>query len=212
MILSQSQKTIRLLVADDHPVVRQGLVAILNAQPDMTVIAEANNGKEVIEQFRLHQPDVAILDLQMPEVGGVEAIVTIRAEFPNAAIIMFSIYETDEDIYQGLRAGAKAYLLKDTPCPEILEVIRAVSEGQRYVPADIGTKLAARMERPTLSDREFEVLSLMVRGENNKAIASALSITENTVKFHVTNVMIKLGASDRTHAVVNALRQGIIKL
>ncbi len=212
MMLSQSQKTIRLLVADDHPVVRQGLVAILNAQPDMTVIAEANNGKEVIEQFRLHQPDVAILDLQMPEVGGVEAIVTIRAEFPNAAIIMFSIYETDEDIYQGLRAGAKAYLLKDTPCPEILEVIRAVSEGQRYVPADIGTKLAARMERPTLSDREFEVLSLMVKGKNNKAIASALSITENTVKFHVTNVMIKLGASDRTHAVVNALRQGIIKL
>lgn len=205
-------KTIRLLVADDHPIVRQGLVAILNAQPDMTVIAEANNGREVIEQFRQHQPDVAILDLQMPEVSGVEAITTIRAEFPYAAIIMFSIYETDEDIYQGLRAGAKAYLLKDTPCPEILEVIRAVSEGQRYVPADIGTKLAARMERPTLSDREFEVLSLMAKGKNNKAIASELKITENTVKFHVTNVMIKLGASDRTHAVVNALRQGIIKL
>jgi DNA-binding NarL/FixJ family response regulator len=125
---------------------------------------------------------------------------------------MFSIYETDEDIYQGLRAGAKAYLLKDTPCGEILEVIRAVSEGQRYVPADIGTKLAARMERPTLSDREFEVLSLMAKGKNNKAIASELNITENTVKFHVTNVMIKLGASDRTHAVVNALQQGIIKL
>lgn len=212
MMLSQSHKTIRLLVADDHPIVRQGLVAILNAQPDMHVIAEANNGKEVIEQFRLHQPDVAILDLQMPEVGGVEAITTIRTEFPNAAIIMFSIYETDEDIYQGLRAGAKAYLLKDTPCAEILEVIRAVSEGQRYVPADIGTKLAARMERPNLSDREFEVLSLMATGKNNKAIASELTITENTVKFHVTNVMIKLGASDRTHAVVNALRQGIIKL
>ena len=212
MMMPQSQKTIRLLVADDHPIVRQGLVAILNAQPDMTVIAEANNGQEVIEQFRLYQPDVAILDLQMPNVGGVEAIATIRAEFPNAAIIMFSIYETDEDIYQGLRAGAKAYLLKDTPCPEILEVIRAVSEGQRYVPADIGTKLAARMERPNLSDREFEVLSLMAKGKNNKAIASDLNITENTVKFHVTNVMLKLGASDRTHAVVNALRQGIIKL
>ncbi|MEB3338524.1 MAG: response regulator transcription factor [Leptolyngbyaceae bacterium] len=212
MMLIQSQKTIRLLVADDHPIVRQGLVAILNAQPDMHVVAEANNGKDGIEQFRRHQPDVAILDLQMPEVGGVEAIATIRAEFPNAAIIMFSIYETDEDIYQGLRAGAKAYLLKDTPCPEILEVIRAVSEGQRYVPADIGTKLAARMERPNLSDREFEVLSLMAKGKNNKAIASDLNITENTVKFHVTNVMIKLGASDRTHAVVNGLRQGIIKL
>lgn len=211
-MLTQSHKTIRLLVADDHPIVRQGLVAILNAQPDMSVIAEANNGREVIEQFRLLQPDVAILDLQMPEVGGVEAITTIRSEFPNAAIIMFSIYETDEDIYQGLRAGAKAYLLKDTPCPEILEVIRAVSEGQRYVPVEIGTKLAARMERPDLSDREFEVLSLMTKGKNNKAIASELSITENTVKFHVTNVMIKLGASDRTNAVVNALQQGIIKL
>lgn len=211
-MLPQSHKTIRLLVADDHPIVRQGLVAILNAQPDMSVIAEANNGREVIDLFRLHQPDVAILDVQMPEVGGVEAITTIRAEFPNAAIIMFSIYETDEDIYQGLRAGAKAYLLKDTPCLEILEVIRAVSEGQRYVPAEIGTKLAARMERPNLSDREYQVLSLMAKGKNNKAIASNLNITENTVKFHVTNVMIKLGASDRTHAVVNALRQGIIKL
>jgi two-component system, NarL family, response regulator len=205
-------KTIRILVADDHPIVRQGLVAILNDQPDMSVVAEVNDGQQAIEQFRIHQPDVTLLDLQMPAIGGVEAIVTIKAEFPNAAIIMFSIYETDEDIYQGLRAGAKAYLLKDTPCQEILEVIRAVSEGQRYIPTAIGTKLAARMERPNLSDREYEVLSLMAKGRNNKAIAAELNITENTVKFHVTNVMIKLGASDRTHAVVNALQQGIIKL
>ncbi|BAS59663.1 MULTISPECIES: response regulator [Leptolyngbya] len=205
-------KTIRILIADDHPIVSQGLVAILNDQPDMKVVAEATNGKEAIEQFRLHQPDVTLLDLRMPQVGGVEAIATIRSEFPNAAIIMFSIYETDEDIYQGLRAGAKAYLLKDTPCPEILEVIRAVNDGQRYVPAGIGTKLAARMERPNLSDREFEVLKLMAQGKNNKAISSELSITENTVKFHVTNVLLKLGASDRTHAVVNALQQGLIKL
>jgi len=212
MMLSKSAKTIRILVADDHPIVRQGLIAILNDQSDMSVVAEVSNGQQAIEQFRIHQPDVTLLDLQMPEVGGVEAITTIRTEFPDAAIIMFSIYETDEDIYQGLRAGAKAYLLKDTPCQEILEVIRAVSEGQRYIPEKIGTKLAARMERPTLSDREFEVLSLMAKGKNNKAIASELNITENTVKFHVTNVMIKLGASDRTHAVVNALQQGIIKL
>lgn len=205
-------KTIRILIADDHPIVSQGLVAILNDQPDMKVVAEATNGKEAIEQFRLHQPDVTLLDLRMPQVGGVEAIATIRSEFPNAAIIMFSIYETDEDIYQGLRAGAKAYLLKDTPCPEILEVIRAVNDGQRYVPAGIGTKLAARMERPNLSDREFEVLKLMAQGKNNKAISSELGITENTVKFHVTNVLLKLGASDRTHAVVNALQQGLIKL
>jgi DNA-binding NarL/FixJ family response regulator len=211
-MLNQPTKTIRILVADDHPIVRQGLVAILNDQPDMSVVAEVSNGQQAIEQFRIHQPDVTLLDLQMPEVGGVEAITTIRAEFPDAAIIMFSIYETDEDIYQGLRVGAKAYLLKDTPCQEILEVIRAVSEGQRYVPPGIGTKLAARMERPNLSDREYEVLSLMAKGKNNKAIAAELNITENTVKFHVTNVMIKLGAIDRTHAVVNALQQGIIKL
>jgi two-component system, NarL family, response regulator len=205
-------KTIRILVADDHPIVRQGLVAILNDQPDMSVVAEVDNGQQAIAQFRRCQPDVAIVDLQMPQVGGVEAIKTIRAEFPEAAVIMFSIYETDEDIYQGLRAGAKAYLLKDTPCQEILEVIRAVSDGQRYVSAEIGSKLVARMERPNLSDREQAVLALMAKGNSNKAIATALSITENTVKFHVTNVMIKLGASDRTHAVVNALQQGIIKL
>jgi two-component system, NarL family, response regulator len=204
--MALSPKTIRILVADDHPIVRQGLVAILNDQPDMSVVAEVDNGQQAIAQFRRCQPDVAIVDLQMPEVGGVEAIKTIRTEFPDAAIIMFSIYETDEDIYQGLRAGAKAYLLKDTPCLEILEVIRAVSDGQRYVPAEIGTKLAARMDRPNLS------LTLMAKGKSNKAIAAELTITDNTVKFHVTNVMIKLGASDRTHAVVNALQQGIIKL
>jgi two-component system, NarL family, response regulator len=210
--MPESPKTIRLLVADDHPIVRQGLVAILNDQPDMNVVAEVNNGQQAIDQFRIHQPDVAILDLKMPEVGGVEAIDTIRAEFPTAAIIMFSIYETDEDVYRGLRAGAKAYLLKDTPCQEILEVIRTVSGGQRYIPEVIGTKLAARMERPNLSDREHQVLVLMAQGKKNKDIASELNISDNTVKFHVTNVTLKLGASDRTRAVVNALQQGIIKL
>jgi DNA-binding NarL/FixJ family response regulator len=211
-MLPQSTKPIRILVADDHPIVRQGLVSILNAQPDMSVVAEVNNGRQAIEQFRLHQPDVAILDLRMPDVSGVEAIAAIRSEFASACIIMFSIYETDEDIYQGLRAGAKAYLLKGTPCQEILEVIRAVSEGQRYLSAEIGTKLAARMGRPDLSDREHEVLALMTQGKNNRAIAAELFITENTVKFHVANIISKLGASDRTHAVVNALQQGIIKL
>jgi len=209
---SQVSKTIRILVADDHPIVRQGLVAILNAQPDMSVVAEADNGQQAIEQFRVYEPDIAILDLQMPEVGGLEAIKVIRAEYTNASIIMFSIYETDEDIYQGLRAGARAYLLKDTPCLEILEIIRTVSEGQRYVSTEIGTKLVARMERSNLSDREYEVLTLMAQGKSNKAIAKQLNIAENTVKFHVANIMLKLGASDRTHAVVNALHQGIIKL
>jgi DNA-binding NarL/FixJ family response regulator len=208
----QSTKVIRILIADDHPIVRQGLVSILDDQVDMKVVAEVDNGQQAIEQFRLHQPDIAILDLRMPEVSGVEAIATIRSEFPQACIIMLTIYDTDEDIYQGLRAGAKAYLLKDTPCREILEVIRSVCEGQRYIPKEIGTKLAARMERPDLSDREREVLTLMAQGKNNKAMSSELGITENTVKFHVTNVLMKLAASDRTHAVVVALQQGIVKL
>ncbi|WP_017299190.1 response regulator [Nodosilinea nodulosa] len=211
-MLTQPTETIRILVADDHPIVRQGLVAILNDQPDMSVVAEANNGQETIEQFRLHQPDVAILDLQMPVVSGVEAITKIRAEYSQACIIMFSIYETNEDIYQGLRAGAKAYLLKDTPCGQVLEVIRAVSTGQRYIPVDIGIKLANRMSQTDLSDREYEVLTLMAKGKNNRAIAGELLIAESTVKFHVANVISKLRASDRTHAVVNALQQGIIKL
>jgi DNA-binding NarL/FixJ family response regulator len=203
---------IRILVADDHPIVRQGLVAILNDQPDIQVVAQVDNGQQALEQFRLHQPDVALLDVQMPQMSGLEAIIQIRNEFPEAAIILFSIYETDEDIYQGLRAGAKAYLLKDTPCPEILEVIRAVSEGQRYISKTVGTKLADRMGRIELSEREYEVLTHMAKGKSNKAIACELQISESTIKFHVANILLKLGAGDRTHAVVNALQQGIIRL
>jgi two-component system, NarL family, response regulator len=211
-MLNPTSKTIRILVADDHPIVRQGLVAILNDQPDMQVVAQVDNGQQALEQFRLHQPDVALLDVQMPQVSGLAAITQIRSEFPEAAIILFSIYETDEDIYQGLRAGAKAYLLKDTPCPEILEVIRSVSEGQRYISTTVGTKLANRMERIELSEREHEVLTSIAKGKSNKIIASELQISESTVKFHVANILLKLGASDRTHAVVNALQQGIIRL
>ena len=205
-------KQIRVLVADDHPVVREGLAAILDDQPDMEVIGQANNGQEAIDLFRKHQPDIALLDLRMPQVGGVEAITTIRTEFPNACIIMLTIYDTDEDIYQGLRAGARAYMLKDTPCEEIIEVIRSVCAGNRYVPATIGEKLAAHAEHPTLSDREREILNLLASGKNNKAIAATLSISENTVKFHVNNILEKLGVCDRTSAVVTALRRGIIRL
>ncbi len=205
-------KQIRILIADDHPIVREGLVAILEDQPDMTIVAQANDGQEAIDLFEQHHPDITLLDLRMPKVCGVEVITTIRTQFPAACIIMLTIYDTDEDIYQGLRAGARAYLLKDTPCEEIIEVIRTVMEGQRYVPAAIGEKLAARTERPTLSNRERDVLSLMANGKNNKGISAALNITENTVKFHVNNVLLKLGVHDRTSAVVVALRQGIIKL
>jgi two-component system, NarL family, response regulator len=211
-MLSSSVKTIQILIADDHPIVRQGLVAILNDQPDMHVVAQVDNGQQAIAAFRIHQPDITLLDLRMPEVNGIEAMTSIRSDYPEASVILLSIYETDEDIYQALRAGAKAYLLKDMPCQEIIEVIRAVAAGQRHVPASIGQKLAARMERPNLSEREHEVLCLMAKGKTNKAIAAELIVAESTIKFHITNVMIKLGASDRTHAVVNALQQGIIQL
>jgi DNA-binding NarL/FixJ family response regulator len=205
-------KIIRLLIADDHPIVRDGLAAILDNEPDIDVVAEASNGLEAVELFRQHQPDVVIMDLQMPQMGGVEAIKIIREECSTACIIMLTIYDGDEDIYRGFRAGARAYLLKDTPCDEIIEVIHVVCEGQRYMQSKVGEKLAARIEMPNLSDREYQVLQLMASGKSNKAIASAICVTESTVKFHINNLLDKLGVRDRTHAVVMALKRGIIRL
>jgi two-component system, NarL family, response regulator len=203
---------IRILLADDHPIVRQGLAGILNNQPDMTVVAEVDDGEAAIEQFRHYQPDIAILDLRMPNVGGVEAITAIRAEFPNARIIMFTIYDTDEDIYRGLRAGAKAYLLKDAPCEKILEAIRLVNSGGRHITDTVSAKLADRLQQPELTDREHEVLQQIVMGKSNKAIAAALNITEGTVKFHVNSVLTKLNVNDRTQAVVVALKRGLARI
>jgi two-component system, NarL family, response regulator len=209
---NETARSIRVLVVDDHPIVRQGLVSILEDEPDMEIVGQASDGNEAIAQFRLHQPDVVLLDLRMPQLGGVEVITAVRAEAPEANIIMLTIYDTDEAIYQGLRAGARAYLLKDTPCDEILEVIRAVYEGRRYISAMVGEKLAARMDKPMLSDRERQVIAEMAKGKNNREIGAELSITEHTVRFHVNNVLSKLGANDRAHAIVLALRQGIVQL
>jgi two-component system, NarL family, response regulator len=212
MLQPIATKTIRILIADDHPIVRQGLVSILEEEPDMDIVGEADNGKEAIALFRQHQPDIVLLDLRMPIMGGVEAITTIRTQYPDACIIMLTIYDTDEDIYQGLRAGAKAYLLKDTPCDEILEVIRAVCEGRRYIPLPISDKYIARLERQALSAREQEVLKQIATGKSNRDIGAFLGITEHTVKFHANNLLDKLGAIDRTQAVVIALRQGLLHL
>jgi two-component system, NarL family, response regulator len=209
---NETARSIRVLVVDDHSIVRQGLVSILEDEPDMAIVGQASDGNEAIAQFRLHQPDVVLLDLRMPQLGGVEVITAVRAEAPEANIIMLTIYDTDEAIYQGLRAGARAYLLKDTPCDEILEVIRAVYEGRRYISAMVGEKLAARMDKPMLSDRERQVIAEMAKGKNNREIGAELSITEHTVRFHVNNVLSKLGANDRAHAIVLALRQGIVQL
>lgn len=204
--------TIRVLLVDDHPVVREGMAALLNRRADMDVVAEAENGRLAIELYTQHQPDVVLMDLRMPEMGGVEAIVQIRATDPNANIIVLTTYDGDEDIFRGLQAGAKAYLLKDTPRQMLLETIRAVSKGEKRIPPEIGAKLAGRLMGPSLTDRELDVLQLIVAGQSNREIGLALSITEGTVKAHVNSLLGKLNVHDRTQAVTEALRRGIVHL
>jgi DNA-binding NarL/FixJ family response regulator len=206
------ENSIRILIADDHPVVRTGLALMLKYEPDMEAVAEASNGKEAVEMFRLHQPDVTLMDLRMPQMEGVEAITTIRAEFPTARIILLTTYDGDEDIYRGLRAGAKGYLLKDASCEQLLEAIRVVHAGRSRIPPSVGAKLAERMGNPELSDREREVVRLMATGKSNQEIGTALGITEGTVKFHVNNILSKLKVNDRTQAVIVALKRGIASI
>jgi two-component system, NarL family, response regulator len=203
---------IRVLIADDHPVVRQGLVAIVELEPDMTVVGIAGDGRSAVEVFRQQRPDVTLMDLQMPEMGGVDAITAICAEFDNARIVVLTTYDGDENIYRGLRAGAKGYLLKDADLDELLSAIRAVHSGQTCIPPAVGAKLAERMVIPQLSARELEVLRLMATGISNQEIGTALCITERTVKFHINNILSKLGVPDRTKAVLVALKRGIAHL
>jgi DNA-binding NarL/FixJ family response regulator len=203
---------IRVLVADDHPVVAQGLVALLECEADITVVGQAYDGCHAVELFRQHQPDVTLMDLRMPQMDGVAAITAICTQFDDARIIVLTTYDSDEDIYRGLRAGAKGYLLKDAEPDELLVAIRMVHNGKKYIPPDIGAKLAERMTNPQLSDRELEVLRLMVAGKSTQEINAALSIAESTVKFHVNNILSKLGVSDRTQAIVVALKRGIVSI
>jgi len=203
---------IRVLVADDHPVVAQGLVALLECEADITVVGQADDGCQALELFRQHQPDITLMDLRMPQMDGVTAITAICNEFDDARIIVLTTYDSDEDIYRGLRAGAKGYLLKDAEPDELLVAIRTVHTGKKYIPPDIGAKLAQRMSNPQLSDRELEVLRLMIAGKSTQEISNALSIAESTVKFHVNNILSKLGVSDRTQAIVAALKRGIVSI
>lgn len=207
-----SSTPIQILLADDHPVVRQGLTLILENEDDLTVVAQASNGQEAVELFKQHQPDVTLLDLRMPLMNGVETTIAIRTQFPNARIILLTTFDGDEDIYQGLRAGAKSYMLKYMPCEEIIETIRQVCQGRKHLPLNVGEKLAERLELPVLSDREREVLQWMAMGKNNQDIAIALGIAESTVKTHINNILSKLGVSDRIQAVVLALKRGIATL
>jgi len=206
------ENPIRILIVDDHQVVREGLAAIINRQPDMAVIGEASNGQQAVELYRQHSPDVSLIDLRMPGMNGVEAITAIRIEAPNSRFIVLTTYDGDEDIYRALQAGAQAYLLKDMFREELLEAIRTVHAGQRRIPSAVATRLAERMAGNDLTAREVEVLRLIASGKSNKQIAARLEITEGTVKGHVNNILSKMGVSDRTQAVTTAIQRGIVHL
>ena len=201
----------RILVAEDHLVARVGVTTIVNMQPDMTVVAEASNGQQAVELYRQHRPDVALLDIRMPGMSGVEAAAAIRAEFPGARMIALTTYGGDEDVRRALAAGVQAYLTKDVLHDELLNAIRAVAAGQTYLPAAVAA-VAAQTPRPDLSARELQVLELIVQGLANKQIAYALEIAEHTVKNHVKNILSKLGAQDRTQAATAAIQRGIVHL
>ncbi|MBD1864503.1 MULTISPECIES: response regulator transcription factor [Trichocoleus] len=203
---------IRVLVVDDHPVVRQGLIGMLEKAPDIFIVGQGRNGHEAITVFQHEKPDVTLMDLRMPEMGGVEAITVICSEFPNARIIVLTTYDTDEEIYRGLRAGAKGYLLKDSEPEELLTAIRTVIRGQQYIPLNVAAKLAQRMTAPELSDRELEVLQLVGQGMSNQEISTALNISESTVKTHINRILSKLDVKDRTRAAIIALKRGIANL
>lgn len=203
---------IRLLIVDDHFLMRAGLAATVNAESDMRVVAEAKDGEQAIEEFRRHRPDVTLMDLRMPGMSGIEAITAIRSEFANSRIIVLSTYDGDEDIHRAIEAGAQTYLLKNTLHDELLQAIRAVHSGQRHLPRTVAEKLAQRVYHSDLSQREAEVLRLIALGLSNKEIAVRLGISEATIKFHVINILTKLGVDDRTLAVVTAIRRGIIYL
>jgi DNA-binding NarL/FixJ family response regulator len=203
---------IRILLAEDHPVVRDGLAAILNREPKMTVVAEAEDGQRAVDLYALHQPDVTLMDLKMPKLEGVEAIVRIRADFPPARIIILTTFDGDEDIYRGLYAGAQGYLLKGCLTEELLDAIRTVHQGNKYVPHDVAMKFTDRINQLSLTDRELMVLRLLVKGRSNQALAQELAISEGTVKFHINNILHKLGVGDRTQAAIAALKRGLARL
>jgi len=203
---------IRILSVDDHPLLREGVASLLAGHADLKLVAEAANGREAVEQFRAHRPDVTLMDLQMPEMNGVEAMIAIRAESPVARIIVLTTYAGDAQVLRALEAGAQAYLLKSVLRKELPETIRLVHAGHKKIVPEVATTLAEHATDDELSPREVDVLKLIAGGNANKAIAGQLSITEETVKGHVKNILAKLAASDRTHAVTIALKRGIIDL
>ena len=203
---------IRILTVDDHPLLRKGIAALVNGEPDLKLVAEASNGKEAIDAFRSHRPDVTLMDLQMPELDGIDAIDRIRSEFPEARIIVLTTYSGDTQVLRALKAGARGYILKGHVHKELLDAIRAVHAGQKRIPPEIAAQLAEHATDDALTEREIDVLKLVAAGNANKQIADRLSIGEATVKSHVSNILSKLGANDRSHAVTIGLKRGIIDL
>ena len=203
---------IRIMTVDDHPLLRQGIAALIKSQPDLALVAEACDGEEAVAQFRLHRPDVTLMDIQMPNVNGTEAISRIRSEFPEAKILVLSTYAGDVQILRAIKTGAKGYLLKGNVRTELLDAIRAVHAGRKQLSPEIAAELADHAADDQLSSREIDVLRLIGDGNANKQIADMLSIGEATVKNHISNILSKLGANDRAHAVTIALQRGIIEL
>ncbi|MEP6903747.1 MAG: response regulator transcription factor [Actinomycetota bacterium] len=205
-------KPIRVMIVEDHFVVRVGLAAIINSQTDMVTVAEAGNGRLAVELFEKHQPDVTLMDLRIPGLNGLEAISAIKDKFPRARIIVLSTYGGDEDIFRAFQSGARAYFLKDVKGPDLVKAIRAVQAGQRVLPPEIASRLAERIPRSELSTRELEILKLISKGRSNKEIAHLLAISDGTVRVHASNIFAKLGCSDRAQAVSEAFQRGIIYL
>lgn len=205
-------RQIRILTVDDHPVLREGIAAIVAGEPDMAIVGEASNGREAIEQFRAHRPDVTLMDLQMPVMNGTEAIAAIREAFPDARIVVLTTYSGDVQAVRALKAGASGYILKSMVRKELAETIRSVHAGHKRIPPEIAVEIAEHHTDDCLSDREIEVLREVAAGKANKIIADNLSISEQTVKAHMRSILSKLGANDRTHAVTIGLKRGIIEL
>jgi DNA-binding NarL/FixJ family response regulator len=203
---------IRILIVDDHPALRFGLCSMIGKEPDMTVVAETGDGAESVELYQRHQPDIVLMDLRLPGMSGVEAILAIRHQTPAARIIVNTTYDADEDIHRAIQSGAKSYLLKDMPKEEILAVIRSVHAGDAVLPSQVRERLKERMARPALTNREIAVVRLLVKGRSNKEIGDYLGISEPAVKFRIQRILSKLDAVDRTSAVVSALRHGIVHL
>jgi DNA-binding NarL/FixJ family response regulator len=208
----REEKQIRVFSVDDHPLMHEGIAALINNQPDMSLIAEAFDGRGALLEFRAHQPDVTLMDLRLPDMNGIDAMISILKEFPNARVIILTMFEGDVEIQRALKAGARGYLLKTMPPKELVKVIRRVHAGKKHIPPEIAANLAEHFSNDALTPREIEVLAQIAEGNRNRDIAEHLFISEETVKVHIKHIMDKLDASDRTQAVAIAIRRGIIQL